>query len=150
MSHTAINIATELTKIIEKWGLIGKVKLIIYYVKFVTTLYNYTQYVKSIACTVDGAANVQLAITLMAFLSKFTCVTHMLNLVMKNMMEDREDPIVGTSAQISDLLKKCRSLVGLFNHSTPLIAKLAATQQLNKQTKLKFDEDVTTRYFYLQ
>jgi hypothetical protein len=96
--HTAENLSSEIVTIVKNWNIQLKI----------TT------------ATIDGASNINLAVDKTSFLDKLNCITHIMNLVTKGILNNN------TCVKVNDLVKKCRNLVGTFKHSNFL------TDQLNK------------------
>ena len=102
--HTADYLSDEITNIIRLWNIERKV----------TT------------ATIDGASNINLAIEKTTFIDKLNCITHIMNLVTKDILNKNH------SIKILDLVKKCRNLVCTFKHSNYLSDQLKKVMQLNR------------------
>ena len=102
--HTGIYLSSEIASIIKEWKIEKKV----------------------INATIDGGSNINLAVDLTSCLDKLRCLTHTLNLVTKNVLNEN-----GT-LQIQDIVKKCRNLVCIFKHSNFLSEQLKKLMEINR------------------
>ena len=73
---------------------------------------------KAINATIDGGSNVNSAIDMISYLDKIRCITHVLNLVTKGILNENN------SVKILDIVKNCLSLVCEFKHSNLLSEQL--------------------------
>ena len=109
--HTAIYLSSVVTKIVSDWNIEDKI----------------------INATIDGASNINLAIQITSFLDKLKCITHILNLVTKGVLDKNG------SVKILDLVKKCRNLVCTFKHSNFLSDQLKQVMELNRDAAMKIN-----------
>ena len=111
--HTADYLSNEITNIVKKWDIEQKI----------TT------------ATIDDASNINLAVDKTFFLEKLNCITHIMNLVTKGILNKN------CSVKVSDLVKKCRNLVCTFKHSNYLSDQLKKVMQLNRNKAEKTDNN---------
>ena len=81
---------------------------------------------KVINATIDGGSNINLAVEMTPFLDKLRCLTHIMNLVTKSILNEN------CNIKILDIVKKCRSLVCTFKHSNFLSEQLKKVMKLNR------------------
>jgi hypothetical protein len=99
--HISDYLSDQITNIIRVWNIERKV----------TT------------ATKAGAFNINLAIEKTTFIDKLICITHIMNLVTKDILNKNH------SIKILDLVKKCRNLVCTFQHSNYLSDQLKKVMQ---------------------
>jgi hypothetical protein len=87
---------------------------------------------KVIIATIDGASKANLAIDILPYLDKLRCLTHVLNLLTKNILDKNVSP------NISDIVKKCRSLVCTFKHSNLLSEQLKKAMECRRNNAQEF------------
>ena len=109
--HISDYLSDEITNIIRVWNIERKV----------TT------------ATKAGAFNINLAIEKTTFIDKLICITHIMNLVTKDILNKNH------SIKILDLVKKCRNLVCTFKHSNYLSDQLKKVIQLNRNAAANFE-----------
>jgi len=63
---------------------------------------------------------------ILPYLDKLRCLTHLLNLVTKSILDENVSP------NISDIVKKCRSLVCTFKHSNLLSEQLKKAMECSR------------------
>ena len=102
--HTGSYLSNEITSIIKEWKIEKKV----------------------INATIDGGSNVNLAVDLIPCIDKLRCLTHIMNLVTKKILNEN-----GT-VQILNIVKKCRNLVCVFKHSNFLCEQLKKVMEINR------------------
>ena len=107
--HTAIYLSRVVTQIVSEWNIEDKI----------------------INATIDGASNINLAIQITSFLDKLKCITHILNLVTKGILDKNG------SVKILDLVKKCCKLVCTFKHSNFLSDQLKQVMEMNRDAVMK-------------
>lgn len=131
-SHTAQNIAQAIKTILEEWQLEDKIVTIV----------------------TDNASSMKKAVSEFLCKRNHFCVAHTLNLAVKDCIDKEttnlEDSV--TNTQLTELLSKCRSIVGHFKHSTKSSYALKEMQTRLQQDLLKLKQDVRTRWnstFYM-
>ena len=76
-----------------------------------------------------------LAIESIPFLDKLRCLTHVLNLVTKSILDEN------VSLQILNTVKKCRSLVCTFKHSNTLTEQLKTAMESKRNQAINMNPD---------
>lgn len=114
--HTGEHISTVLEKIFCKWNILQKI----------TTIVS------------DNGSNIKCAI--IEFLKKrhHPCVAHTLNLSVND--------AINNNPEFQYILKKCKTIVGHFNHSALSCSKLKSVQEQMGFPVLKVKQDVATRW----
>lgn len=115
-SHTGEHIAEVLTTILNDWNIFNKIVTVVS----------------------DNAANVKKAIKEHLQKHHHPCIAHTLNLSVTDALSDNK--------KLSQILKKCRALVGHFKYSALASDKLRAVQQQMNLPILKVKQDVPTRW----
>lgn len=127
-SHTAENLATTLNDFFCEFNIKDKI----------------------ISITGDNASNMR-ATARNLNIRFYGCFAHILNLIVTNSIKnlkidfDDENSVIDEFS-FAHVLKRCRSLVCLFSHSTHLNEKLLEDQEKDgKKSKLRLVQDVKTR-----
>lgn len=115
-SHTGQNIATALKNIFNEWGITNKILTIVS----------------------DNGSNIKNAINEHLLKYHHPCVAHTLNLSINEAINNNLD--------INQILKKCRTIVGHFKHSSFANGKLKEFQLQMNLPILKVKQDVVTRW----
>lgn len=115
-AHTGENIGNTLTKILNEWGIMGKVVTVVS----------------------DNGSNIKNAINEHLKKHNHPCVAHTLNLCVNDSIKENET--------FSLICKKTRSLVSYFKHSVQATEKLKTTQIQMGFPVLKIKQDVSTRW----
>eukprot|EP00102_Acyrthosiphon_pisum_P010151 XP_008178343.1 PREDICTED: zinc finger BED domain-containing protein 4-like [Acyrthosiphon pisum] len=115
-SHTGINIATTLKNIFNEWGIADKIVTIVS----------------------DNGSNIKSAINEHLLKYHHPCVAHTLNLSINE--------VINRNLDIVQILKKCRTIVRHFKHSSYANGKLREFQLQMNLPILKMKQDVVTRW----
>ncbi|KAL4142806.1 hypothetical protein QTP88_005205 [Uroleucon formosanum] len=115
-SHTGLNIATTLKNIFNEWGITNKI----------------------ITIVSDNGSNIKNAINEHLLKYHHPCVAHTLNLSINEAIKGNID--------INQILKKCRTIVGHFKHSSYANGKLREFQLQMNLLILKVKQDIVTRW----